>query len=133
MERRSICTSKFLSKHVGNIRVPFQKELPKPCIQIKVNEMSSRGTLSQIIDATSAQSQAPMPKRCHNCKSADHLIEDCPTLPKDKKREKAPAAPAAPAAAAATAPAAATVATKPTAAAAKDTAAAAEPKSNGKS
>ena len=29
-----------------------------------------------------------MPKRCHNCKSADHLIEDCPTLPPEKKREK---------------------------------------------
>ena len=32
--------------------------------------------------------QAPMPKRCHNCKSPDHLIEDCPTLPPEKKREK---------------------------------------------
>ena len=29
-----------------------------------------------------------MPKRCHNCKAADHLIEDCPTLPPEKKREK---------------------------------------------
>jgi len=32
--------------------------------------------------------QAPMPKRCHNCKGADHLIEDCPTLPPEKKRDK---------------------------------------------
>ena len=28
----------------------------------------------------------PMPKRCHNCKSEDHLIEECPTLPDEKKR-----------------------------------------------
>ena len=27
-----------------------------------------------------------MPKRCHNCKSEDHLIEECPTLPDEKKR-----------------------------------------------
>ena len=32
---------------------------------------------------------APMPKRCHNCKSQDHLIENCPTLPEEKKREAA--------------------------------------------
>ena len=30
--------------------------------------------------------QAPMPKRCHNCKSSDHLIEECPTLPEAEKR-----------------------------------------------
>ena len=29
----------------------------------------------------------PLPKRCHNCKAEDHLIEDCPTLPEDKKRK----------------------------------------------
>ena len=29
-----------------------------------------------------------MPKRCHNCKSEDHLIEDCPTLPEEKRRPK---------------------------------------------
>ena len=29
-----------------------------------------------------------MPKRCHNCKSEGHLIEDCPTLPIEKKRSK---------------------------------------------
>lgn len=29
-----------------------------------------------------------MPKRCHNCKSEEHLIEDCPTLPIEKKRSK---------------------------------------------
>jgi len=28
----------------------------------------------------------PMPKRCHHCKSPNHLIEDCPTLPEEKKR-----------------------------------------------
>ena len=28
----------------------------------------------------------PMPKRCHHCKSEDHLIENCPTLPDEKKR-----------------------------------------------
>ena len=32
--------------------------------------------------------KGPMPKRCHNCKSEDHLIEDCPTLPEDKRRPK---------------------------------------------
>ena len=30
-----------------------------------------------------------MPKRCHNCKSEEHLIEDCPTLPSEKRRPKA--------------------------------------------
>ena len=30
-----------------------------------------------------------MPKRCHNCKSEEHLIEDCPTLPTEKRRSKA--------------------------------------------
>ena len=29
-----------------------------------------------------------MPKRCHNCKSEEHLIEDCPTLPVEKRRPK---------------------------------------------
>ena len=29
-----------------------------------------------------------MPKRCHNCKSEEHLIEDCPTLPEEKRRSK---------------------------------------------
>ena len=28
----------------------------------------------------------PMPKRCHHCKSEDHLIENCPTLPDEKRR-----------------------------------------------
>ena len=28
----------------------------------------------------------PMPKRCHHCKSESHLIENCPTLPDEKKR-----------------------------------------------
>ena len=91
--------------------------------------------------------QAPMPKRCHNCKSHDHLIEDCPTLPPEKKREKEreqkPAA-AAPPAAAASKPAPEVV--KPTAEVIKAvpkatseptppaaTAAAAAPKTNGKS
>ena len=32
---------------------------------------------------------APMPKRCHFCKSEEHLIENCPTLPEDKKRKEA--------------------------------------------
>ena len=32
-------------------------------------------------------SQGPLPKRCHHCKSEDHLIEHCPTLPEDKKRQ----------------------------------------------
>ena len=32
--------------------------------------------------------KGPMPKRCHNCKSEDHLIEDCPTLPEEKRRPK---------------------------------------------
>ena len=35
--------------------------------------------------------EAPMPKRCHNCKSSDHLIEDCPTLPESEKRPTKPA------------------------------------------
>ena len=29
--------------------------------------------------------QGPLPKRCHHCKAEDHLIEDCPTLPEEKK------------------------------------------------
>ncbi|XP_059084340.1 protein lin-28 homolog isoform X2 [Tigriopus californicus] len=32
----------------------------------------------------------PMPKCCHHCKSTAHLIEDCPTLPDDKKKKKGP-------------------------------------------
>ena len=36
--------------------------------------------------------KGPLPKRCHNCKSEDHLIEDCPTLPVDKRRTKNSAA-----------------------------------------
>lgn len=32
--------------------------------------------------------KGPMPKRCHNCKSEEHLIEDCPTLPEEKRRPK---------------------------------------------
>lgn len=36
--------------------------------------------------------KGPLPKRCHNCKSEDHLIEDCPTLPVDKRRTKSSAA-----------------------------------------
>jgi len=31
-------------------------------------------------------SKGPMPKRCHNCKSEEHLIEGCPTLPVEKQR-----------------------------------------------
>lgn len=31
-------------------------------------------------------SKGPMPKRCHNCKAEDHLIEGCPTLPPEKQR-----------------------------------------------
>jgi protein lin-28 len=27
-----------------------------------------------------------MPKRCHNCKAEDHLIGDCPTLPKENPK-----------------------------------------------
>jgi len=30
--------------------------------------------------------KGPMPKRCHNCKAEEHLIEDCPTLPPEKQR-----------------------------------------------
>ena len=30
-------------------------------------------------------SKGPMPKRCHNCKSEEHLIEGCPTLPVEKQ------------------------------------------------
>ena len=86
--------------------------------------------------------QAPMPKRCHNCKSPDHLIEDCPTLPPEKKREKEKEQKAVPAAA--SKPAAEVV--KPTAEVIKAapkatsepppaaaTAAASAPKTNGKS
>ena len=29
-----------------------------------------------------------MPKRCHNCKSEEHLIGDCPTLAKDPAETK---------------------------------------------
>ncbi|KAJ8964363.1 hypothetical protein NQ317_019590 [Molorchus minor] len=29
----------------------------------------------------------PQPKRCHNCKSEDHLIADCPTRPEKKNSE----------------------------------------------
>ena len=90
--------------------------------------------------------QAPMPKRCHNCKSPDHLIEDCPTLPPEKKREKEreQKPPASAPAAAASKPAPEVV--KPTAEVIKAvpkatsepappsaTAAAAAPKTNGKS
>jgi len=32
--------------------------------------------------------QAPMPKRCHHCKSPDHLIEGCPTLPEEQRRSQ---------------------------------------------
>ena len=32
--------------------------------------------------------KGPMPKRCHNCKSEEHLIEECPTLPSEKRRPK---------------------------------------------
>merc|ERR1712008_394184 len=32
----------------------------------------------------------PMPKRCHHCKCPNHLIEDCPTLPEEKKRPSQP-------------------------------------------
>lgn len=31
-------------------------------------------------------SLGPLPKRCHHCKAEDHLIEDCPTLPDEKKK-----------------------------------------------
>lgn len=28
----------------------------------------------------------PQPKRCHNCKSEDHLIADCPSRPERSKK-----------------------------------------------
>ena len=37
----------------------------------------------------------PLPKRCHNCKSEEHLIENCPTLPEEKKRSSTKEQPAA--------------------------------------
>lgn len=30
--------------------------------------------------------QGPLPKRCHQCKSSDHLIADCPLRPEEKQR-----------------------------------------------
>ena len=32
--------------------------------------------------------QGPQPKRCHNCKSEEHLIGDCPTLAKEPAQAK---------------------------------------------
>lgn len=31
----------------------------------------------------------PQPKRCHHCKSQDHLIADCPTRPDRNKKSVA--------------------------------------------
>ena len=35
-------------------------------------------------------SLGPLPKRCHHCKAEDHLIEDCPTLPDEKRKQQQP-------------------------------------------